>query len=53
MPGGKGDVDESGQIGAEEVLRSNQYREPFLLERISGAEDVSRPYLTSLPQSYA
>jgi archaellum component FlaD/FlaE len=43
----------SGPPGAEEVLRSNQYRELFLLEQTSGEGGLTRPYLSSIPQSYA
>lgn len=40
-------------IRADEVLQSNQYRELFLLERTTGEGGLEKPYLDSLPQSYA
>lgn len=51
-PGGRG-ADGSGPLGADEVLQSNQYRELFLLERTTGADGLEKPYLPTLPQSYA
>lgn len=42
-----------GPMGADDVLRSNQYRELFLLERVSGDGDMEKPYLDSLPRTYA
>lgn len=42
-----------GPMAADEVLRSNQYRELFLLERATGEDGLEKPYLASLPQSYA
>ena len=50
---GRGDTDGTGPMGADEVLRSNQYRELFLLERATGEDDMEKPYLAALPQSYA
>ena len=42
-----------GPMAADEVLQSNQYRELFLLERATGEDGLEKPYLASLPQSYA
>lgn len=44
---------QAGPAGAEDVLRSNQYRELFLLERATGEHDLQKPYLSELPTSYA
>ena len=44
---------EGGPVGADDVLRSNQYRELFLLERTTDGEDLQKPYLSDLPTSYA
>lgn len=38
---------------ADEVLQSNQYRELFLLEQTTGEGGLEKPYLSTLPQSYA
>lgn len=45
--------DGPGSLGADEVLRSNQYRELFLLEQVSGEGGMEKPYLDTLPRSYA
>jgi flagellar protein FlaE len=45
--------DGPGPLGADEVLQSNQYRELFLLEQVSGDGSMEKPYLDSLPRSYA
>lgn len=50
---GRGGDDGTGPMGADEVLQSNQYRELFLLERATGKDDLEKPYLATLPQSYA
>lgn len=50
--GGPG-ADGTGPMAADEVLQSNQYRELFLLERATGEDGLEKPYLASLPQSYA
>ena len=50
--GGAG-ADGTGPMAADEVLQSNQYRELFLLERATGEDGLEKPYLASLPQSYA
>lgn len=49
---GGGDVGGLGGFGGDESL-SNQYRELFLLQQTSGSGDLERPYLDSLPRSYA
>lgn len=41
-----------GSIGSDEVLRSNQYRELFLLEQATDRGDLEKPYLLGLPGSY-
>ena len=48
-----GGVAEFGPMDAGEVGHSNQYRELFLLERTTGGDGMEKPYLSSLPQSYA
>lgn len=49
----EGAGDRSGPMAADDVLQSNQYRELFLLERVSGDGDMEKPYLDALPRSYA
>lgn len=39
--------------GSEDILRSNQHRELFLLESMASAGSLEKPYLTTLPDSLA
>lgn len=41
-----------GPLPADEIVRSNQFRELLLLESAAD-EDLEKPYLTRLPESYA
>lgn len=45
--------EEGSSVGADEVLRSNQYRELFLLEQATDRGNLEKPYLSGLPGSYA
>ena len=40
-------------VRANEVLQSNQYRELFMLEQVTDDGGMEKPYLDSLPRSYA
>lgn len=61
--GGDGDVGSGGgggasvgggkPLGGQGITDSNLYRELFLLEQTSSDGRLTRPYLASLPQSYA
>lgn len=42
-----------GTMGADDVLQSKQYRELFLLERATAEDGLEKPYLATLPESYA
>jgi len=42
-----------GGFGGDDGASSNQYRELFLLQQTSGGAGPERPYLDSLPRSYA
>lgn len=51
--GGGGNAGPSVPMGADEVVQSNQYRELFLLQQTTGDGGLERPYLETIPQSYA
>jgi len=51
--GDNGEVTGRSPLGADDRTRSDQYRELFLLQQTSGEGGLTRPYLDSLPQSYA
>ena len=40
-------------VAANEALQSNQYRELFMLEQVTGDGGMEKPYLDTLPRSYA